>query len=253
MRIEVLQGVRILSAVGGLCETAGILGDAFTAPGRRIVDISADSLYTASFSEVGREKIIKRVGEFYILKKRTHTPSAVSGPASLRSCKETVLIMSALGAERSVIVSDILAASSPEVCDGVAIMARDQDEYDYIYSRLNLPEINIDIATSAIIGDEVTPIDFVPIGRGRDIASMIMGDTEAVFIKGAVTFSLVMDIIGRHRDITIIGEHPASFVMDRGEWAEINGKVGLACVKKAPILLVISDRHISARVPFVEV
>lgn len=253
MKIEVLQGVKILSAIGGLCEVAGILGDAFTAPGRKMVRISSGGLYTASFSDVGREEIIKRVGDFYILKQRTHTLSAVSGPASLGSCKETALIMSALGAERNVIVSDILAASSPDVCDGVAIMAGDQDEYDYIYSRLNLPEISLDCATSAIIGDEITPIDFLPIGRGRDIASMIRDDTEAVFIKGAVTFSLIMDIIGRHRDITVIGEHPSSFVMDREEWAEINGRIGLACVKKAPILLAVSDRHISAEVPFVEV
>lgn len=253
MRIEALQGIRMLAAVGGLFGAAGMLGDAFTTPGRRIVVISAGGLYTASFSDVGREEIIKRVGEFYILRKRTHTPSAVSGPPSLRSCRETALTMFEMGAERIVMVSDILAVSSPDICEGVAIMARDQEEYDYIYSKLNLPEINLDCATSAIIGEEVTPITFLPIGRGKDIASMVRDDTEAVFIKGAVTFGLIMDIIDRHRDITVIGEHPASFVMDREEWAEINGRVGLACVKKAPVLLAVSDRPISTKVPFVEV
>ncbi|MDI6600361.1 MAG: hypothetical protein QME46_01100 [Thermoanaerobacteraceae bacterium] len=253
LRTEVLQGVKILTAIGGLSEAAGILGDAFTATGRRIIPIPEGSLYTASFFDVGREEIIKKVADIYILKKRTDAPSTVSGPTSLKLCREMALSMPELGAERSIIVSDILASTSPEVCDGIALTVRDQEEYDYLYSRLNLPEIGVNNDKSAIIGEEITPIEFLPLGRGRDIAAMIKEDTEAVFIKGAITFGLIMDILSRRNDITVIGEYPSSFVLERDEWLEVHGKVGLACIRKAPILVVVSDRFIFTGLPLVEV
>ena len=187
------------------------------------------------------------MGEVVIVKVRQGGNIQIAGPVSVDDMKYVTRRLKYYGAKVVFIdgAIDRKAVSSPDITDACivatgAVLSRDMkkaiEKTAYAVDCYNLKETDVNVKKiieeknqTCIIqnsGHIITPAIKTSITGGKKISELIDENTAYVFIKGAVTSSLLRDILDNKylKAVKVIIEDGTKLFTDITVWKELKGK-----------------------------
>ena len=211
------------------------------------VPVKLFDLAEAGLEILSTTKYRTSLGELYLCRVRDSGYVQIAGPVAAADTKRMCTEMLELGAELVLIdgAIDRKSVAAPDSSDAVilstgAVLSRDirnvVRDTAHVVELYSLPELE-DEALRSIITDstrddrilmiskdlEVTPLDIkTGLGSGRYISEAIEDGIRYVYIRGAMTGSVIGDIDpAKFREITFILKDPTRIFLDSIQWKKL--------------------------------